>query len=175
MTDLPQEPILDEQDPVTIHDDPAAIIAKLQEELGAMKDQALRALAEADNTRKRAEKEKQDISKYAITAFARDLLTVMDTFDRALASVPATEAGSPFQAFAEGVAMTADEMQKTFEKHGVKAVGAVGEKFDHNLHQAMMEVESTTIDADHIAQVLQGGYVLYDRLLRPALVGVAKK
>jgi molecular chaperone GrpE len=154
--------------------EPEAVIARLQDEIAALKDQALRALAEADNTRKRADKEKQDIGKFAIAGFARDLLTVMDTFDRALASMPPVDNNSPWKAFAEGVSMTAAELQKAFEKNGLRKVDPIGEKFDHNHHQAMMEMDAPGKEPGTVAQVLQSGYVLHDRLVRPALVGVVR-
>jgi molecular chaperone GrpE len=148
-------------------------IELLKAEIESTREQALRAMAEADNIRKRVEREKADAIDYAITKFARDLLGVADIFHRALQSVPQTD-DTVVKNFITGVQMTEQELQKVFEKHGVKKVAALGAPFNHDHHQAVMEVEVGEHPAGHVAQVLQEGYTLQSRLLRPAMVAVAK-
>lgn len=146
-------------------------VARLQVELAEMKDKALRALAEAENTRKITERQREDAVKYAITGFARDLLNVSDNLSRAMQSAPTGE-DNPF---VTGIQMTEKELLSVFERHGIRRIDpAKGEKFDHNRHQAMVEIPATDVTPGSIAQVIQTGYVLHDRLLRPALVAVAK-
>ncbi|HUH84118.1 MAG TPA: nucleotide exchange factor GrpE [Stellaceae bacterium] len=148
-------------------------VALLEAELAEAKDRLLRALAETENVRRRAERERSDASKYGAGAFAKDLLNVADNLRRALDSVPKGEGGEPMRGLLEGVAATERELLAAFERHGIRRVDPSGERFDHNLHQAMFEVESGQTPGT-IVQVLQPGYVMHDRLLRPALVGVAK-
>jgi molecular chaperone GrpE len=148
-----------------------------QDDPAALKDQLLRALAELENTRRRAEREKQDMAKYGITNFARDMVTVLDNFQRALATVPegAIQENETLKHLVSGIEMTDQQFLQTLERHGVKHVAPkVGDKFDHNFHQAMMEVDTQDQPPGHIVHVMQSGYVLHDRLLRPAMVSVAK-
>jgi molecular chaperone GrpE len=158
--------------------DPAAEAqtAGLEAELADAKDRMLRALAEVENLRRRSARELDEARKYAITGFARELLEVDDNLSRALDSVPpraADEIGF-VKTLAEGVAMTQKALAACFERHKIaKVTPEIGERFDHNRHQAMFEVESEQPPGT-VAQVLQPGYVIADRLLRPALVGVAK-
>ncbi len=156
--------------------EPPAEIEQLREEAAAMKDQLLRALAEVENTRRRAERDRQDMAKYAITDFARDLLSTADNLRRALDAVPADAIGqdSVLTNLNDGVAATEREMLNAFEKFGVKKIESLDEKFDPNFHQAMFEVPDSGKPAGIIVQVIQEGYMIQDRLLRPALVGIAK-
>jgi molecular chaperone GrpE len=150
--------------------------AALEAELADTRDRMLRALAEVENLRRRSAREIDEARKYAITAFARELLEVDDNLSRALDSVPrrAAEEIGFLKTLAEGVALTQKALATCFERHQIaKVMPEIGEKFDHNRHQAMFEVESDQPPGT-IAQVLQPGYVIADRLLRPALVGVAK-
>jgi len=141
-----------------------------------LKDKLLRALAEAENVRRRAERDKADTAKYAVTGFARDLLAVGDNLRRALDSLPEDKRqDESLNAFLTGIEMTEKDLLNTFEKHGIRPVNPLGEKFDHNFHQAMFEVESPDDAPGTVVQVVQTGYVINDRLLRPAMVGVAKK
>lgn len=141
-----------------------------------LKDKLLRALAETENVRRRAEEEKAKTAKFAISGFARELLAVADNLRRALDSLPEEQrADEALSSFLTGIEMTERELMNAFEKHGIRAVNPMGEKFDHNLHQAMFEVETEDDAPGTVVQVVQTGYVLNDRLLRPALVGVAKK
>jgi molecular chaperone GrpE len=154
---------------------PEARIAALEAEVAEQKDRALRALAEADNTRRRAERDRADGQKYAVSGFARDLLGAADNLRRALDSLPADEAkDDKTRSLLEGVAATERELLAAFERNGLKRVDPKGEKFDHNFHQAIFEAENTGQPAGTVVEVLQPGYVLHDRLLRPAMVGVAK-
>ncbi|HXP30240.1 MAG TPA: nucleotide exchange factor GrpE [Stellaceae bacterium] len=151
-------------------------LAALEADLAETKDRLLRALAETENVRRRAQREAADAARYAAANFAKDLLSVADNLRRALASVPEGEAQDELtRNLLAGVAATERELLAAFERHGLKRIDpALGDRFDHNLHQAMFEVESPDQAPGSIAQVLQPGYVLHDRLLRPALVGVAK-
>jgi molecular chaperone GrpE len=154
---------------------PEARIAALEAEVAELKDRGLRALAEVENTRRRAERDRADAQKYAVSGFARDLLAAADNLRRALDSLPASEAkDDKTRSLLEGVAATERELLAAFERNGLKRIDPKGEKFDHNLHQAIFEAENTGQSAGTIVEVLQPGYVLHDRLLRPAMVGVAK-
>jgi molecular chaperone GrpE len=144
-------------------------------EAAAFKDKALRAMAEVENIRRRAQRERDDAVKYAATNIARDLLSVADNLSRALASVNETQiADETTRNLLTGVAATERELLAAFEKNGIKRIDPKGERFDHNFHQAIFEVENTGKPAGTVIEVLQPGYVLHDRLLRPAMVGVAK-
>jgi molecular chaperone GrpE len=154
---------------------PEARIAALEAEVAELKDRSLRALAEAENTRRRAERDRADAQKYAVSGFARDLLGAADNLRRALDSLPASEArDDKTRSLLEGVAATERELLGAFERNGLKRIDPKGEKFDHNFHQAIFEAENTGQPVGTIVEVLQPGYVLHDRLLRPAMVGVAK-
>ena len=151
----------------------AETVARLEAELAETKDRLLRALAETENQRQRHQRERQDAQRYAAFEFARELLNVADNLRRAIDAVP--EADSTARGVIEGVAATERELLAIFERHGIKRVEPqLGERFDHNLHEAMFEVPGAKQPPGTIAQVLQPGYVMHDRLLRPALVGIAK-
>ena len=155
--------------------DTDARIEALQAEVNQHKDAHLRALAETENLRRRMARERDDAVRYASSGFARDLVPVADNLRRALQSVPEAEAASDaMKNLVEGVAATERELLSVFEKHNIKRIDPLDQKFDHNFHQAMFEVENTGKPAGTIVQVLQAGYVQYDRLLRAAMVGVAK-
>lgn len=151
--------------------------ARLEDENAQLKDRLLRTLAEMDNLRKRTEREVADARAYAVTGFARDLLTVVDNFGRAVAAVPPEARGTGeavLDSLIEGVELTGREFMKVLEKHGVRRIESEGARFDPNLHQAMFEVEDASVPAGTVKQVIQEGYVIGERVLRPALVGVAK-
>jgi molecular chaperone GrpE len=155
---------------------PEARIAALEAELAEEKDRLLRALAETENVRRRAQREREDASKYAVAGFAKDLLSVADNLRRALDSLPEGEARDErTRSLLEGVAATERELLGVFERYGIKRVDPKGDRFDHNLHQAIFEAERPGEPGGTIIEVLQPGYVLHDRLLRPAMVGVAKE
>ncbi|PCJ37266.1 MAG: nucleotide exchange factor GrpE [Alphaproteobacteria bacterium] len=144
-------------------------------EIADLKDRLLRAVAETENLRRRADREKADAANYAMTAFARDLLSVGDNLRRALDSIPAdTDLGDNAKTLVEGIEMTERELLNMLERHNIKKIDPMGEKFSHALHQALFEVPDTGKEDGTIVQVMQVGYVIKDRLLRPAMVGVAK-
>jgi molecular chaperone GrpE len=174
MTDEPTQ-LPDSENP---HAAEFAVLQSLQDEVASLKDQRLRALAEAENIRRRAEKEKSEASLYAVTKFARDMLGIADNFARALAAVPAevrAAADPQVQAVLDGVEATDRQLLQTLERYGVKAVDTSDGKFDPNLHQAIAEVPGGGKPAGSIVDVVQSGYMIGDRLLRPAMVTVAKK
>ncbi len=157
--------------------DPAteARIAQLETEFAKAKDDLLRALAEAENTRRRAEKQANDARVYAIDRFANDLLPIADTLSRALeAMTPEARANAndAERTFYEGVELTERALIDAFARHGLKRVGTKGEKFDPNLHQAVAQIPSD-VPANHIAEVMQPGFVLGDRTVRAAIVAVS--
>ncbi len=150
--------------------------AELEAGIAELKDRLLRSMAELENFRRRAEKEREDVVKYAISIFARDMLTVADNLRRALESIPA-EARSDddnLHTLAAGIELTERELLAAFDRHGIKKFEPLGETFSHDLHQAMFEVEDKEKPAGTIVQVMQPGYLLNDRLLRPAMVALAK-
>jgi len=149
-------------------------IAELEAELSAAKDQQLRALAEVENIRRRSQREREDALKYGAVSLARDLLNIADNLGRALAAAPSDAADESVKGLVEGVGMVERELAGVLEKHNVRAVAGEGEPFDHNVHQAVVEIETGDVPPGHVAQVMQTGYTLHDRLLRPAMVAVAK-
>jgi len=160
--------------------DPAAQAAppdpllEARQEAGELKDRLLRTLAEMENLRKRTEREVADARLYGNASFARDVLAVADNMQRALDAVgPELRAGEA-KAFIEGVELTERELLKVLEKHGVKKFSPERLKFDPNVHQAMFEMEHPELPPGHVAQVMQAGYMLGDRVLRPAMVAVVK-
>lgn len=150
-------------------------LKKCKEELRACEDKYLRMHAEFENIKKRMEREKEKSVAYAQEQFARDLLPVMDSLELALASIPTPEEGGDehLAKLREGVQLTLDQFVKTFEKHHIKVID-IDEGFDPNFHDAVMQVESEEHESGQIVQVLQKGYTYKDRLLRPAMVSVAK-
>ena len=135
-----------------------------------LKDQLLRAMAELQNTKKRAEKEKADISKFSISGFAKDVLRIRDNLQLALKS-NTQDAG----AIIDGIKLTMSEIDNILGSYGIKLIDSMGKPFDPNFHQAMIEVETEDSAPGIVVQVMQEGFMIYDRLLRPALVGVSKK
>jgi len=149
----------------------------LQAENADLKDRVLRLAAEMENLRKRMEREIADTRAYAITKFARDMLTATDSLSRALLVLPAEardNADGPMKSLIDGIELTEREMQRLLATHGVKPIEAEGQKFDPHRHQAMFEVPDPTRPEGTVVQVVQTGYAIGDRVLRPAMVGVAK-
>jgi molecular chaperone GrpE len=149
----------------------------LEREHGEMKDRLLRTLAEMENLRKRTEREIADSRLYSVSSFARDMLNVADNMRRALDAVtPELRASAEpgVTALIDGVDLTERELLKALEKNGIRQFSPQGEKFDPNLHQAMYEVPDATVPAGSVVQVVQPGYMIGERMLRPALVGVSK-
>jgi molecular chaperone GrpE len=152
-------------------------VSALEAERTDLKDKLLRTLADMENMRRRTEREVADIRTYAVTNFARDMLTVADNIRRALESVPAEarqQAEGALKGLVDGIELTERDLLKTLERHGVKRLDPEGQKFDPNMHQAMFEIPNPDVPAGTVVQVMQTGYAIGDRVLRPALVGVAK-
>ena len=151
-------------------------VEALEEQVSELKDQLLRSVAELDNYRKRAEREKEQLRKFGIANFAKDLLSVADNLRRAVESGPSDLEGADesVKNLIVGVEMTEKELLNAFEKNGVRKIDPAGEKFDYNFHQAMFEVESDKEEPGVVMQVLQPGYAIEDRVLRAAMVGVSK-
>ncbi len=153
----------------------ADALAQSQAEVAELKDKVLRTLAEMENVRRRSEKEAADARAYGVTKFAGDMLGVADNLRRALEAVPAeVAADGAFKALLEGVELTERDLVNKLERHGVKRIDPLGEKFDPNRHQAMFEAQNPDMPNGHVMQVVQVGYTIGDRVLRPALVGVAR-
>jgi molecular chaperone GrpE len=156
--------------------DPAALLEAARAEARDMKDRMLRTLAEMENLRKRTEREVVDARTYGVTSFARDMVGVADNMRRAFDSLPAEARpeDGPLKAFLDGIDLTERELLKTLEKHGVRRIEPDGQKFDPNLHQAMFEVPNPDVPNGTVVQTVQSGFVIGERVLRPALVGVSK-
>ena len=152
-------------------------LAAARQESAQLKDQLLRALAEAENVRRRAQRDREDAGKYAIANFARDVLQVSDNLHRALEAIPQSALASDeaLRNLHEGVTATERQLDAALERQQVKRIWPMGEKFDANLHQAMFEVPTAEHQPGTVVQVMQAGYLIHDRLLRPALVAVAKQ
>lgn len=153
------------------------VLLKLARENEDLKEQNLRLVAEMENLRKRTQREVADARTFGITGFARDMLTVSDNLQRALGAITPEQrenADPVLKSLVEGVEMTERSMLSTLERHGVKRLNPEGERFDPNFHQAMFEVPNPDIAANTVVQVVQPGYVIGERVLRPAMVGVSK-
>ncbi len=150
--------------------------AELEAQIADLTDRFVRAVAELENYRRRAERERADVAKYAISNFARDMLAIADSLGLALASISAEVRGEDqnLDNLAAGVELTERGLMAAFERHGITKIDPMGESFNHELHQAMFELEDTDKPPGTIVEVMQAGYVLKDRLLRPAMVGVTK-
>jgi molecular chaperone GrpE len=154
--------------------DPVAVLAK---EAADLKDRLLRTLAEMENLRRRTEREVADSRVYAVTNFARDILAVADNMERAMKALDdeiRDKADAGVKALLDGVELTERELIKVMEKHGIKRLEPQGQKFDPNLHQAMFELPDPSVPPGTVVQVMQPGYTIGERVLRPALVGIAK-
>jgi len=178
MTNQNEEPAQDNEPIIeateTSEDAAALRIADLEKQLAEMKDRALREMADAENTRRRAQKEREDISKYAVGNFAKEVLGVADNFRRALDAAPQGITDPAVKNLIAGIDATERQLQATLDRFGVKKIDPIGKPFDPNFHQVMAEVDAPDQAAGTIVQVLQAGYMIHDRLLREALVAVAK-
>ena len=164
---------------VTAGDEDAGLdpVEALIAERDSLKDQLLRALADVENMRRRTEREMETARKYGHTGFARDLVGAIDNLARAIEAAPKADKPPTVDALAgliTGIEMSWTEIQATMERHGIRRISPQGEKFDYNFHQAMFEMPHPELDPGTVVEVVQHGYVLHDRLLRPAMVGVAK-
>ncbi len=149
----------------------------LMAEISDLKDQRLRMAAEMENLRRRTAREIKDAKTFAVSGFARDMLQVSDNLQRALAAVPEqaeSDADNGLKTLVEGVELTERAMLSTLERHGVRKIEPMGQKFDPNFHQAMYEVPNTDVPNNTVVDIVQPGYVIGDRMLRPAMVGVSK-
>ena len=157
--------------------DAFAVVEALNAENSQLKDRVLRTLAEMENLRRRTEREVADAKTYGVTSFARDMLSVVDNLARALEHLPAearTNADPHLQSMIEGVELTARDLEAALGRHGVKKLEPKGQKFDPNFHQAIFEAPDETVPAGTVSQVVQSGWTIGDRVLRPAMVGVSK-
>ncbi|NQU62595.1 MAG: nucleotide exchange factor GrpE [Rhodospirillales bacterium] len=172
--ETPEEDVPGDEAPQEAPDNEAG--PPLEEQVAELNDKLLRALAEAENVRRRAERDREDASKYAITNFARDMLAVADNTRRAMDSVDADQRknDAALEQLMVGLELVERELLATFERFNIKTIEAIGEKFDHNLHEAMFEMEDPSKPAGTVVQEMERGYVLHDRLLRPAKVGISK-
>lgn len=149
----------------------------LAAEVAEWQDRYIRLAAEMENLRRRTQKEVQDARSYSVSSFARDVLSVVDNLQRTLKALPPEEEmkeNTIFKSFVQGVEMTEREMLSTLEKHGVKSIDPKGEKFDPHFHQAIFESPNESFPDNHVQEVIQIGFIIGDRILRPALVGVVK-
>ena len=147
----------------------------IEEKLAEAQEQLLRTLADSENLRRRLEREKEDLGNYIVSNFAKEILSVVDNLQRAIKSIEnKKEDESAFKTFVEGIELTEKQLITSLEKFKIKRVNTNNEKFDPNLHQAMFEIEGKNSEAGRISEVIQDGYTIGDRLLRPAMVGVFK-
>ena len=173
---VPEELLSDDEDPEDEGQDFEAELAQLREDLEASKQETLYAKAEAQNQRRRLEKEVQDARAYAATGFARDILSVADNLARAIDAIPEDlREDSKFKGLVAGIQATQRELDKVFTQNGITRIAAMGLPLDPNQHQAMMEVPTDDAEPGIIVQEMQAGYMIKDRLLRASMVGVAKK
>lgn len=157
--------------------DPFVVVQKLQQENAELKDKALRTLADMENLRRRTEKEVADAKLYGVASFARDMLTFADNIQRIVANIPAEfrdSAGSPAATFVEGLELTQRDFVSRLARHGVKKLEPQGTKFDPNRHEALFEVPDESVLNGTVVQVVEDGYAIGDRVLRPAKVGVSR-
>ncbi len=148
----------------------------LGQEIADMKDKMLRVMADADNTRRRSERDLRDTAKFAVTAFARDMLSVSDNLKRALEAIPADqlETNAQLKTIYEGVEATERELMRAMAKNGITKIEPLGQKFDPNMHEVIFEIPSMDSEPGTVLQVVETGYMIHERLLRPARVGIAK-
>ncbi len=158
--------------------DPSATdpVAVLEAENSELRDQLLRALAETENVRRRSQREKEDIGRFAVSNLARDMLTVADNLHRVIEAIPedTLKEDHALNSLYEGDERIGRDLQQVFERHGITRITPLGEKFDHNLHQAMFEIDDPDAEPGTVVQLMAPGYLIHGRLLRPAMVGVAK-
>ena len=179
--DMDQNENLDDQtanedDKENIKEDEKSIEENFQEEINQLRDEKLRVLAEMENLRKRADKERVDSLRYGSINLARDILSPDDNLTRALDAIPEEEKNSEtVNNLIDGLKMVQREFSNILERHGVKKIKALNMKFDHNFHQAMMEVVNDEVKAGTVITEMQSGYTMYNRLLRPSMVAVSKK
>lgn len=173
--EAPQQSVRDLEEAETSVDAAEDALGMAQDEIGKLKDQILRAMAETENTRRRMKKENDDAQKFAVAGFAKEMLVVADNFRRALDTVPKDDAqNDTFKNLVMGVEATERQLLSAFERFGIKKIEPTGQPFDPHYHQVMMEQDDPSVPAGTILTVLQAGYMIHDRLLREAMVVVAK-
>jgi len=160
-----------------IQDHKDEIVLELEQKVVDLKDQLMRSLADGENLRKRTQKDIEHAKKYSHISFIKELVSSVDNLQRALQSIPEDTSSlpEPIKNLIIGLEIVEKEVISTLEKHNVKQINPLGEKFDYNFHQAMFEVVTNEYDSGTVVEVSQKGYLLYDRLVRPAMVGIAKK
>jgi molecular chaperone GrpE len=160
-----------------IQDHKDEIVLELEQKVVDLKDQLMRSLADGENLRKRTQKDVEHAKKYSHISFIKELVSSVDNLQRALQSIPEDTSSlpEPIKNLIVGLEIVEKELISTLEKHNVKQINPLGEKFDYNFHQAMFEVATNESDPGTVVEVSQKGYLLYDRLVRPAMVGIAKK
>ena len=170
-----EEPVDLQNDEEGEVNEPSKSLDELEAKISELKDQLLRTVADSENLRKRLEREKEQTRKFGIANFAKDLLSIADNLGRALDAAPTKEdvKDKAIENLVLGIQMTEQELQKAFDNNNIRKIDPLGEKFDYNFHQAMFEVEETDKEPGIVVQVLQPGYAIDDRILRPAMVGVA--
>ena len=171
-TDINHEEIINEDDS---NKEKQNIEQSIEEKLAEAQDQVLRTLADSENLRRRLEREKEDLGNYIVSNFAKEILSVVDNLQRAIKSIEdKKEDEGAFDTFVEGIELTEKQLITSLEKFKIKKISTDNEAFDPNLHQAMFEIEGKNSEAGKISEVIQDGYTIGDRLLRPAMVGVFK-
>ena len=175
-TEAPAEVAPAEEAPAEPAEEAAAEEVPPEDEIAELKDKLLRTLAESENIRRRARREREDTAKYAIANFAREMLGAADNLRRALDAIPQGAPGGDdsLGALIEGVQLTERALQSVFERNGIRKIDPMGEKFDHDFHEAMFEVPTDDAEPGTVVQVIELGYLIHDRLLRAAKVGIAK-
>ena len=170
------DPNMHKENEDVLHEEVQTEEEKLKEEIKDLKEEKIRVLAEMENLRKRFDREKIDSIRFANVNFARDILLPGDNLERALSAINKEEEHSEsIKNLIDGLLMVKKELSSSLEKNGIKKIETLNKKFDPNLHQAMMEIENDDLDEGIVVQEIQIGYTMYDRLLRPAMVGVSKK
>ncbi len=167
-------PIASEAEVIDIKD---ARIASLEEECAKLRDSWVRSVAETDNVRKRSQRDLEENSKYAVTGFAGDMVSVLENLKRAAEIIPTGESADSnalLKTLGEGINLTLQELLNIFKKYNIVRIDPIGQKFDHNFHQAVAQIEKNDVEAGTIIQVVQAGYMIADRLLQPAMVAVSK-
>ncbi len=176
-TEHPAEELRDTQPEPLAEPDPFAVLEALNAENASLKDKALRTLAEMENLRRRTEREISDAKLYGVTSMARDMLTFADNLHRAIESLgeeARDEASAPLKAFIEGIELTERDFQSRLARHGVKKLDPKGQKFDPNMHEALFEIPDPSVPNGTVREVVEDGYSIGERCLRPAKVGVAR-
>ncbi|MAR57041.1 MAG: nucleotide exchange factor GrpE [Rickettsiales bacterium] len=178
VVELARQAMSEDEAAFDLSENPESIRAEYEAQLAEMKDQLIRAVAETENVRKRAQRDQEETNKYAVTGFARSMVAVLENLQRATTSIPddLRNENQQVKNLAEGVEMTMRELLNAFSKFGISKIEPQkGEKFDHNMHQAMSQIEDPDAEPNSILHVMQAGYTIHDRLLQPAMVVVAKR